>query len=184
MQATLEALLKLHVLESLPRTGWVQRGVPSPESVAGHVVGVGFLALALAPRVEPGLDVDRVVSLALVHDAPEALTGDLPKSGSELLPAGAKRKAEMAAAKLLLDPCNSTAMARFEEFEAQNSREARFAKLCDKLQLGVQLLAYVRSGQRGLEEFMGTVAATDCSEFAVAKEFQQLLLLALANAAE
>ena len=71
LRATLDALLALVPLESLPRTGWIQRGVATPESIAGHVLGTGFVALALAPRVEPPLDVDRVVSLCAVHDAPD-----------------------------------------------------------------------------------------------------------------
>ena len=56
-----DALVGLDTLADLPRTGWLQHGVAVPESIAGHTVGVAHVALALAPRVEPALDVDRVV---------------------------------------------------------------------------------------------------------------------------
>jgi len=182
MRATLEALLKLVPLDRLPRTGWVQHGVTVPETVAGHLVGVAHLALALAPRVEPALDVDRVVTLALVHDAGEALLGDLPRSGSRHLPVGAKQEAEARAAEEILGPCHATALARYREVQAIESREARFTRLCDRLQLGLRLLAYLRSGARGLEDFEATVRAIDCGEFEAAAEFHRELLGALDEA--
>jgi len=61
------------------------------------------------------------------------------------------------------------------------TREARFAKLCDRLQLGLRLVAYLRAGQRGLEDFEATLRATDCSEFPVAARFQELLLASIAG---
>lgn len=176
MQDTLEALLKLVALDDLPRTGWIQHGISDPESVAGHVLGVAHLALALAPRVDPPLDVDRVVALAVVHDASEALTGDLPKPASRLLPPGAKAQAEAAASRELFEPCHPVALARCEEYEAGETREARFAKLCDRLQLGVRLLAYKRAGFAGLEDFVETLTALDCGEFAAAEQFRRALL--------
>ncbi len=183
MSKLLDALLALVPLESLPRTGWVQRGITSPESIAGHLVGTGFLALALAPRVEPALDVDRVVALCAVHDAPEALLGDLPRAASRLLPTGAKRSAEAQAAQELLAPLSALALARFEEAAAEQSREARFAKLCDRLQLGVRLIAYQRAGWRGLDEFRETLEALDCGEFDAARELRDELLREVAHTA-
>ena len=182
MRATLDALLKLLPLESLPRTGWIQHGISDPEPLAGHILGVAYLALALAPRVEPPLDVDRTVTLAVVHDAAEALTGDLPQPGARLFPPGAKRSAEVEAARILFEPCHPTALERSLEYDSGETREARFVKLCDRLQLGVRLLAYRRAGWRGLQDFVDTVRETDCDEFPVAAEFRGVLLEALASA--
>ena len=58
------------------------------------------------------------------------------------------------------------------------SREARLAKLCDRLQLGVRLLAYLNSGQRGLDAFVGTVRDVDPSEFPPASELHAVLVAA------
>jgi len=172
----LEPLLALLALDRLPRTGWVQRGVPEPESIAGHVLGTAHLALALAPRVEPALELARVLVMALVHDVPEALTGDLPRAASDLLPPGAKQQMERGAAERLLDPDAAVA---FHEYQAQETREARFTRLCDKLQLGVRLVGYRRSGQRGLEEFSAGLRALDASEFAPAAELLAELIAEL-----
>lgn len=182
MTELLQALLALVPLDRLPRTGWLQRGVVVPESLAGHTVGVAHLALALAPRESPALAPDRVVALCLVHDAPEALTGDLPRSGSRHLPPGAKAQAEAAAARELLEPLHPLALERWREYAGGETREARFARLCDRLQLGVRLLAYLRAGQRGLDDFVATVRALDATEFPAAAAFHGELLAALDEA--
>ena len=175
----LRALLELGALDRLPRTGWIQRGVPDPESVAGHVLGTAYVALHLASRVCPPLDRGRVLTLALVHDAPEALSGDLPRAASELLPAGAKRELELGAARRLLGPLDGQAVEDVADYADGRTREARFVRLCDKLQLGVRLLGYVRSGRRGLEDFRDGLEALDCSEFEPAEQLRRELLAAL-----
>lgn len=176
----LDALLTLIPLDRMPRTGWIQAGIPHPESVAAHSLGCCQIALALAPRVTPPLDVDRVVSLAAVHDLPEALLSDLPRTAARLLPEGAKREAEERAAVEVLGPLSPEALERHAEYQAQETREARLAKLCDRLHLGLRTLAYVRSGRRGLEEFVGTLRELDATEFEPCELLQHELLEALA----
>lgn len=175
----LDALLKLTALERLPRTGWLLAGQATAESVAAHTLGTGFVALALGPRVEPALDVDRAVSLALVHDAGEALVGDIPRRGAELFPPEAKRAAQARAAELLLRPLSALALEREREVRGRATREARFVQLCDKLQLGVRLLAYLRAGARGLDEFVAGLAGLDCGEFAPCAALRRELLEAI-----
>jgi putative hydrolase of HD superfamily len=162
----LSALLPLLALDRLPRTGWLLAGVPAPESVAAHSLGAALVALALAPRVEPPLDVDRCVALALVHDVPEAWLTDLPRRAAELLPEGAKALAEERAARGLLEPLSGVALERFEEYRAGASREARLVRLCDKLHLGVRWLGYRREGHGGLDDFATGLKELDCREFA------------------
>ena len=175
----LDALLDLLALDRLPRTGWILAGVPAPESIAGHTLGTAQVALALAPDVDPALDVDRAVALCVVHDAPEAWLGDLPRRGAAHLPPGAKRDAEAGLAAELVGALSPAAVARFAEFAAGQTREARFAKLCDKLHLGLRLLGYRRAGQRGLEGFVPGLEALDCAEFAPCAALRDELLAAL-----
>jgi putative hydrolase of HD superfamily len=161
----LDALLSLLPLDALPRTGWIQAGVAQPESIAAHGLGTALVALALGPRVEPALDVDRAVALCVVHDAPEALSGDLPRAVSETLPPGTKRALEEQLAERILLPLSETCAERFAEYAAGESREARFARACDRLHLGLRWLGYRRAGARGLEGFRATLEASDVSEF-------------------
>ncbi|MEC8495239.1 MAG: HD domain-containing protein [Planctomycetota bacterium] len=164
-ERALDALLGLCPLDALPRTGWLLRGVRPAESIAGHIVGVAHVALALAPRVEPALDLGRVLAIALVHDAPEAASGDLPRPAAEHLPPGAKRSMEDALARELVTPLSEEAAAAWRDCAEGASREARFVKACDVLQLGVRLLALERAGHGGLDEFWEHLAAAGLSEF-------------------
>jgi putative hydrolase of HD superfamily len=161
----LEALLPLLAQDNLPRTGWLLAGVAPAESVAGHVLGVAQLALALAPRVTPPLDVGRTLALALMHDASEVLSGDLPRRASAALPHGAKAELDRALGRQVAGPLGALAAAAEAEFRAQTTREARFVKLCDRLQLGVRLVGYERAGRRGLDDFWPGLRALDAAEF-------------------
>jgi putative hydrolase of HD superfamily len=180
---TLEALLDLIPLDHMPRTGWVVRGIPEPESVAGHILGASHLAMALAPKIDPPVDLGRLLCLILVHDAPEASCGDLPRPAANHLPPGAKATMERGVAQELLGSISEDALSAWEEFEAGETREARLGKLCDQLQLGVQLVAYRRLGYGGLEEFEGGLRSMNASEFPPAAALQQDILEALASLA-
>lgn len=163
--ATLDALLPLLVLDRLPRTGWLMAGVAAPESIAAHSLGTALVVLALGPRLDPPLEVDRAVSLAVLHDVPEARLTDLPRSAAACLPPGAKAEGERVAAEALLGPLSDLAAERFAEFRAGATREARFAALCDKLHLGLRWIGYRREGARNLEEFRPGLESLDCAEF-------------------
>ncbi len=152
-----DLLIRINRLKTTPRTGWAQRGVPAPESVADHSHGVALIALALLDLVdEPDLDRAAGLAMAITHDLPEAVTGDLSLGASRLLPKGAKAAAESAAMSELLGGTTVAARWRavWDAFEAQGTPEARLVRDADRLDLLVQALAYERSrGSLELEEF-------------------------------
>lgn len=139
----LDLLFELQALDRVPRLGYSLRGVPEPESVAEHTFHLVFLVWALAPRVE-GLDASKAVELALVHDLAEVRFGDLPRTAAHYLPTGAKATAERAAFRDLLAPLGEERAGLLDEYQAQESPEARFVSVCDKLQLVVKALTYER----------------------------------------
>ena len=78
-------------IKSVPRTGWLDRGVdPSrAESVADHSFGVALFAWACAlQRYAEGANLlpERVLKLALIHDLAEAETGDRPPYDPAVIP--------------------------------------------------------------------------------------------------
>jgi putative hydrolase of HD superfamily len=133
------------------RTGYRLRGVAEPESVAEHSYHVALLVLLLAPR-EAGIDTARAVELALVHDLAEVRIGDLPRTALPYLPAAAKHAAEQGAADDLFAPAPALA-GLYREYEAAESREARFVRACDRLQLMLKVSLYESWGQSALAEF-------------------------------
>lgn len=157
----LDLLATVNRLKVTPRTGWAQNGVAHPESVADHSHGVAMAALLLMDLVEQetlGEDLDRakVLAMAVAHDLPESVTGDLSLGGSRHLPPGAKASAEQAAMDELLEelPFGAAWRARWDEFEALETSEAKLVRDADRIDLLTQALAYERTtGNRDLDEF-------------------------------
>src|SRR5215212_6548587 len=119
-------------LKSVPRTGWLDRGVPAMqvESVADHSLGVALLAwgCALQRRADgAAIEPERVLMLAILHDLAEAETGDLPPYDLAAVP----DEHELAARRAFLetrhrrDPDRDTAKRREED--------AAVRKLLDRL---------------------------------------------------
>lgn len=69
-------LFEVGMLKRTPRSGWAFLPGAEGESVADHVFRMAVIAWTLA-RLEPTVNADRVIELALFHDLPEARTGDL-----------------------------------------------------------------------------------------------------------
>ena len=138
-------LLEMLELKQLSRTGWVRSGVNNPESVAAHSWGMAVLALRLAPKE---LNLERVLSLCLVHDLPEVRVGDLTPHDDTSNKAELEHKAmsEMAPQWLSL----------FEEYEAGETAEAKFVKQIDKLDMGLQAIMYQTKQNITLDEFVAS----------------------------
>jgi|HubBroStandDraft_3_1064219.scaffolds.fasta_scaffold07613_4 putative hydrolase of HD superfamily len=151
-ETLLDLLLELQVLDRIPRTGFVLRGVALPESVTEHSWHVLFLVWVLGRRVA-GLDLARAIEIALVHDLAELRIGDLPRTASRYLPPGAKQAAESAALADVLAPLDERARALHAEYQQGASLEARLVKACDKLQLMLKVAVYEAWGTGALAEF-------------------------------
>lgn len=144
----------LNQLKQLYRQGWLRAGIPPDrcESVAEHTFGV--LSLAFWLGSQSGLDLERVAWLALVHDFGEIFAGDLtPGDG---VPPGEKQARERAAVARVCAglPGGAEWLARWEEFEAGNSPEARLVRQVDRLEMALQAAVYTRQGFFHLEQFI------------------------------
>ncbi len=109
-------------LKSVPRTGWLDRGVPllQVESVADHSLGVALLAwgCALQRRAEGvAIDPERVLMLAILHDLAEAKTGDVPPYDPAAIPDAHEPAARRAflETRHRLDPDRDAAKRREED---------------------------------------------------------------------
>jgi len=159
-----EVLVEVGSLKRMQRTGWAMRGVPYVESIADHIMGTTFVALALADVLNAdgqGLDVEQVLLMALVHDLAEVRLTDLPASAARLIPAEVKSRAEAEAMAALLAPLPgaSRLLGLWQAFEDRDSREGRLVRDADKLEMMVQCLRYELAGSRGLDEFWEAIDA-------------------------
>lgn len=149
MSDALDALLEMYELKDELRTGWVLRNVESPESVAAHTWGTATLCLLYAERA--GIDREKAVTMALVHDLAEARTGDIPtraEEGRTTVSDAEKEAAEREALTDMLDPfekCDVPSL--WEEYEARDAPTARFVKDMDLIDNCLQALKYEREGR-------------------------------------
>ncbi|MWV65320.1 HD domain-containing protein [Halorubrum sp. JWXQ-INN 858] len=148
--AVIDAVLDAYALKDECRTGWQLRGVRDPESVAAHTWGVAYLVLALGDRFRedlPGVDLDRALRLAVVHDVAEAETGDVPRRAdpdAESVDPDAKAATERAAMVDLAGPLPERVREAWEAYEARESPEAVLVKECDLLDGCLQATVYER----------------------------------------
>lgn len=87
------------------RTGWVERGVKEPETVAEHMYHAWMLAMMFLPRTLPDYpeySKEKILNLLLIHDVAEAITGDIPQPIKARAPEHYKRWEEREMATFLL----------------------------------------------------------------------------------
>ncbi len=149
---THEWLRDLHQLKRTPRTGWTRVGIDAPESVADHTFGAALIAWRVS-RAVPGIDAERVVLMALVHDFHEAKLTDIPTPWKRYFPDGAIAEAErrIAAEQWHDDP---EALALVEEVLAGETEEAKLFRAIDHLEFLLQASEYRASGHLLVEEML------------------------------
>ncbi|HVT14778.1 MAG TPA: HD family hydrolase [Thermoanaerobaculia bacterium] len=151
-ESLLDLFLEMQLLDRIPRSGFVLRGVADPESVTEHSWHVLFLVWVLGQQIE-GLDVLRALEIALLHDLAELRIGDLPRTSARYFPAGAKQAAETAAMAEVLAPLPERTRRLYAEYQEGANLEARLVKACDKLQLMLKVAVYEHWGTGALAEF-------------------------------
>ena len=155
-------LAEMMRLKSVPRIGWLLRGVRDVESVAEHSFGVAVIAMLLADRARSRgveVNVERLLRMALMHDLTEARTGDLPSTIKEYFDRAAVRAADERIAEEMVAELGQTGQSYLElwrDYEHRASIEARLVKAADKLDLLVQSREYEKGGARSLQEFWET----------------------------
>lgn len=111
-----------------------------PENSGEHSWHLALYALVLADQAGPGVSIDRVVRMLLIHDLVEIDVGDVPiHSQNGQAHASAETQAAEARAAdrifgLLPPDLRDGLRALWEEFEAAETPDARFAKSLDRVQ--------------------------------------------------
>lgn len=113
------------------------------ENTAEHSWHLALYALTLSEHAPDEIDANRVIAMLLLHDIVEIDAGDMPVFGDVDEAAKAAEEARAATRIFGLLPPDQGAQFRalWEEFEAGESREARFAKSLDRFQPPNQNLA-------------------------------------------
>lgn len=150
-----QAYFEFHQLKQLYRQGWLKRGI-SPdrcESVAEHSFGVAVLSIFIAEAYFPELDLSKVVKMGLLHDFGEIYAGDF--TPSDLISPEEKQHLEAESVREVLAklPNGAGYIALWEEYDRQESPEARFIAQVDRLEMVLQASVYEHEGLADLSEF-------------------------------
>ncbi|XP_049413127.1 uncharacterized protein LOC125876060 [Solanum stenotomum] len=157
--SAIDFLTLCHRLKTTKREGWVRRGVNNPESIADHMYRMGVMALIAADL--PGVDRDKCVKMAIVHDIAEAIVGDItPADG---IPKDEKSRRERAALEDMCKLLGGGSRAKeisdlWMEYEENSSLEAKVVKDFDKVEMILQALEYENEQGKDLEEFFQSTA--------------------------
>ncbi|MFV0492715.1 MAG: HD domain-containing protein [Pseudorhodobacter sp.] len=117
------------------------------ENSGEHSWHLALYALVLADQAQPGVDINRVIRMLLLHDLVEIDVGDVPlhSAGGEAHGSAEVQAAERKAAErifgLLPNDISDEFRAIWEEFEAAETPEAIFAKSLDRVQPVMQNFA-------------------------------------------
>ncbi len=117
------------------------------ENSGEHSWHLALYALVLADQAAPGVDINRVIRMLLIHDLVEIDVGDVPIHSANGQAHGSAEviAAESAAAKrifgLLPADIGQPLLTLWQEFEAAETPDAIFAKSLDRVQPVMQNVA-------------------------------------------
>ncbi len=124
-------------LKNIKRTGWIVQGIKNPESVADHSYRTVILSMVLARKFS--LNQNKIIKMALIHDLAESITGDivLEKGNNKISSKKDKFQKEELAMKKIFSNLEE-GKEYYElwlDYENQKSKEAKFLKQLDKLEM-------------------------------------------------
>jgi putative hydrolase of HD superfamily len=142
------------MLKRTSRTGWVNIGVYQPESVADHTFRTAIFCMLYADL--EGLDSLKLVWMALIHDLPEAVIGDLMPS-EKTAETKEKEKTAMKQILNLLPPeLRERYITVWNEYQEGKTREAQAVRQLEKIEMALQAKEYQKAGStsQSLERFI------------------------------
>lgn len=151
------------VLKTIPRKGWGKAGITNQESVADHTFRMAVIAAYLSKQMK--LDSGKLVRMSLFHDLAESKIGDL--TPEEKTSEKAHRMIEQRILRSLVGTLptqeGKVLLRDCEELFQMKTREARLVWQIDKLEMGLTMKDYIRTGGKRakLKEFDPSLFLSD-----------------------
>lgn len=152
--SAIQFLTLIQRLKTTKRTGWVNHGVKESESIADHMYRMAIMAMISGDL--PGVNKDRCVKMAVVHDIAEAIVGDITPNDN--IPKEEKNRLESAAIDEMCVVLEGGLAADevkelWLEYENNSTPEAKFVKDLDKLEMILQAVEYEHEQNKVLDDF-------------------------------
>ena len=151
----IDLILRIHEhawrLKKLKRSGWIERGVEDPESVASHSYSVALLTMIIADL--RGLDPSNLLRMALIHDLAESITGDLtPRMKERMRVEELERRFFEDLMKGVPEEVARKYLDAWRRYSTSSDELAKLVKDIDKLEMGLQAVKYMDEGYERAEE--------------------------------
>ena len=141
---SLRFYLLANELKDKLRSGWIQWNIDRErvESVAEHIYGTCILAIAIDSEFDLNIDLYKVVMMLVLHEIEEVKIGDITPFDN--VTKEEKRKiGKQAVQEVFRDLTKKNEYIELiEEFENLETKESKFAKMCDKLEADIQVKLY------------------------------------------
>jgi len=171
MDKIIKFLIEIGKLKKMPRRGWVIRDIKNPETIAEHIFRAALMAWVLAESKGKNFNVGKLIKIALVHDLCEVYAGDITPYDS-ILPRDKEKRRELLKTwprfseeekkrladekykkervgleKLIKDlqpKLRNEMRSLWLDYEKGLSREGRFFKHTDRIEISLQATEYWR----------------------------------------
>jgi putative hydrolases of HD superfamily len=150
MDSIANFLFEVGMLSRTPRSGYQFLG-SGKESVAEHVLRTVFVGYTLC-KMDESLDEFRVLKMCILHDLPEARTGDMNYVNKKYV----NVDEEKAVTELTESPFfGDDIKAAIDEFNRKETKESLIARDADQIALILQLKECGDLGNKYSEEWIG-----------------------------
>ncbi|MBF0204131.1 MAG: HD domain-containing protein [Desulfamplus sp.] len=143
MKRIADFLFETNMLKELTRTGYAFLGA-GRETVAEHSFMTAMICFAIS-RIESGIDTEKLITMALIHDIPEARTGDMNYVQKKYVTVLEIKASEDMADGL---PFGKEMLSLLKEFNDAETREAMLARDADQLSFIIELKKYHDTGEK------------------------------------
>ena len=142
------------ILKRIQRTGWVEVGIYRPESVADHSFRTAFLCMLYADM--EALDSLKLLRMALIHDLPEAVIGDLMPSQKTEETKKTEETAIHQILSILPEKQRENYLSVWREYQEGKTKEAKAVRQLEKIEMALQAKEYEKFGSasKSLERFV------------------------------
>lgn len=133
-------------LKKVRRSGWMfKAGISSAESVADHSFSLSVMAMVFSDL--KGLNTERAVKMAIIHDLAESITGDImPDKISHSAKKILENKAMVSILKELPKSLRIEYSQIWNEYVTERSDLSKLVHRLDKLEMILQAREYMSSG--------------------------------------
>lgn len=132
------------ILKRTQRTGWINAGVYEPESVADHSFRTTIFCMLYADLEE--LNPLNLLRMALIHDLPEAIIGDLIPNQKTAETKNNEENALNHMLSLLPETLRENYLGVWNEYQTGKTKEAKAVRQIEKIEMVLQAKEYEKFG--------------------------------------